>query len=457
MKVFSQRLFQRPRVLIVGGGFAGLSAAKELKDAPVDITLIDRQNYHLFQPLLYQVATAVLSPADIASPIRHILKDQNNVEVVLDELVGVDFERKVIKTTWGETGYDYLVLAMGVTHSYFGHDEWSKFTPGLKTIDDALEIRRRILLAFEEAEREQDASSRQAKLTFVVVGGGPTGVEMAGALKEIAADSIPHDFRHIDTTTAQVILVEAADRLLSAMPVRLGQQAQRDLEKMGVQVRLGSPVTEVCADGVQIDGKLLPTENVIWAAGVKGASVMRELGVELDSQGRVPVAKDLSLPEHPEVFVVGDLAKVEDLCRGGMVPGVAPAATQMGGYVAGIIRGEITKNRSTDQRPDFKYFDKGTLATIGRFKAVAAFGKYTLRGSSAWLLWCFVHIFFLIGFRKRVFVMLSWIWNYVAFAKGARLITGFPRTRIKSPRGIIPYEKTDLTDRVTKNDKSSLN
>jgi len=446
MKVFSNKLFQRPRVLIVGGGFAGLNAAKGLKDVPVDITLIDRQNYHLFQPLLYQVATAVLSPADIASPIRHILKDQKNVEVVLDELIGVDLERKVIKTTWGETGYDYLVLAMGVTHSYFGHDDWSKFTPGLKTIDDALEIRRRILLAFEEAEREQDASSRQAKLTFVVVGGGPTGVEMAGALKEIAADSIPHDFRHIDTTTARVILVEAADRLLSAMPERLGKQAQYDLGKMGVQVRLGSPVTDVCADGVQIDGELLPTENVIWAAGVQGASVMRELGVELDSQGRAHVAKDLSLPEHPEVFVIGDLAKVVDARRGETVPGVAPAATQMGRYVAGIIKTEISKKRTVDRRPEFKYFDKGTLATIGRFKAVAAFGNYAMRGSVAWLLWCFVHIFFLIGFRKRVFVMLSWVWNYAAFAKGARLITGFPRTKIKSPRGIVPYEQTGLTD-----------
>lgn len=441
MKLFANNLQQRPRVVIVGGGFAGLSAAKGLENAPVDVVLIDRQNYHLFQPLLYQVATAVLSPADIASPIRHILRDQKNVEVVLDELSGVDPKRKNIQTSWGELNYDYLVLALGVTHSYFGHDEWSKYTPGLKTIDDALEIRRRILLAFEEAEREQDEISRQAKLTFVVVGGGPTGVEMAGALKEIAADSIPHDFRHIDTTTARVVLVEATERLLSAMPDGLGKQAKIDLENMGVQVYVNSPVTEIDENGVKIGEEYLRAENVIWAAGVQGSPVIKSLDVGLDGQGRVLVESDLSLAGHPEIFVIGDLAKVGDPKSGESIPAVAPAASQMGRYVAKIIQSEINNQQHPVDRSHFKYVDKGSLATIGRFKAVASLGGWNIHGSLAWLLWCFVHIFFLIGFRKRMFVMLSWTWNYLAFAKGARLITGFPRTKIKSPRGVVPYRQ----------------
>ena len=422
-----------PVVLVVGGGFAGLDVARGLGECPVSVILADHHNYHLFQPLLYQVANAVLSPADIASPIRHILKEQKNAEVVLDELTHVDLDAKIARFQRTSIHYDYLVLSMGVTHSYFGHEEWEAIAPGLKTIDDALELRRRVLLAFEEAEREEDETSRRGKLTFVVVGGGPTGVEMAGALKEIASRSIPHDFRYIDTKTARIILVEAGERLLNGLPEQLGERARRDLERMGVEVRLNSRVTGMDREAVYLGEEYLPAQNLIWAAGVQGAGPANSLGVELDSIGRIVVGPDLAIPGHPEAFVAGDLAHAEDPQTGKTSPGLAPAAKQMGRHIARVIKEEIGTEAPTP-RPPFRYRDKGTMATIGRFKAVAAVQNRTFAGAFAWLLWSFIHIYFLVGFRRRLFVVLSWMWNYLSFHKGARLITGYPEMRIKKPR-----------------------
>ena len=432
---------KRPRVLIIGGGFAGLHCARGLSDAPVAITLADRHNYHLFQPLLYQVATAVLSPADIAAPIRRILRRQQNVQVVLAGLLGVDLQRKLAKFPRGDVAYDYLVLATGATHSYFGHDDWEALAPGLKTVDDALEIRRRVLLAYEAAEWEADAAARQAKLTFVVVGGGPTGVEMAGALKEIAAQTIPKDFRHIDTTTAQVILVEANDRLLAAMPEPLGRRALRDLQQMGVQVRLNSLVTELQDGEVRIGEELLPAENIIWAAGVRGSEVAKSLGVELDPQGRVPVGADLSLAGHPEVFVIGDLARVIDVNTGQPVPGVAPAAIQMGRHAARIIRGEVATREQPSSDRIFHYRDKGGMATIGRNRAVAYIAGQHFSGFFAWLIWSLVHIIPLVDFRSKLSVIFTWVWSYFSISKNARLITDRREMKVKEALGVIRNDR----------------
>ena len=425
---------KRPHVLIIGGGFAGLHCAKSLASAPVDITLADRHNYHLFQPLLYQVATAVLSPADIAAPIRRVLRNQANVSVVMAELQGVDLNRKLAEFSRGEVAYDYLVLATGATHSYFGRDDWAPFAPGLKTVDDALEIRRRVLLAYEAAEWEADDVARQAKLTFVVVGGGPTGVEMAGALQEIASKTIPKDFRHIDTTTAQVILVEAADRLLAALPEELSARALADLQQMGVKVRLNSLVTDVSLGIVRIGDELLPAENVIWAAGVRGSDIAKSLGTELDQQGRVYVQDDLSIAGHPEVFVVGDLAHARDHKSSGVVPGVAPAAIQMGKYVANLIQQDL--NHPAERKP-FIYRDKGGMATIGRNRAVAAIGGYSFSGFMAWLVWSMVHIIPLIDFRSKLTVIFSWCWSYFSLSKNARLITGRSKMKVKEALGVV--------------------
>lgn len=424
-----------PKVVIVGGGFAGMACAKGLADSPVTITLADRNNYHLFQPLLYQVATAVLSPADIAAPIRRLLRHQQNTTVVLDELTGVDLENRYACFQNTKIPYDYLILANGATHSYFGHDEWAAHAPGLKSVDDALEIRRRVLLAYEAAEWEADAAARQAKLTFVVVGGGPTGVELAGALKEIAAKTIPRDFRHIDTTTAQVLLVEAGPRLLPALPEKLGRKAQRDLEAMGVQVRLDSFVTNIQEGEVFIGDQRLPAENVIWAAGVRGSDVAGTLGCELDRQGRIVVGPDLSIPEHPEIFVVGDLAHATDTKTGNAIPGVAPAAMQMGHYVGGLIRNEVTNKRTSKERKPFQYRDKGSMATIGRNRAVAHVAGGQFGGFPAWALWGVVHILPLIGFRNKLSVIFSWAWSYFSLSKNARLITGQPRMKVKQVLG----------------------
>jgi len=425
-----------PVVIVVGGGFGGIEAAKRLKRAHARILLIDRRNHHLFQPLLYQVATAALSPGDISEPIRRIVRSQANTSVLLGEVSSVDTARRVVRVGETELSYDYLVLAAGATHSYMGHDDWAPLAPGLKTVEDALEIRRRILLAFEEAELESAEESRRAKLTFVVVGGGPTGVEMAGAIKEIAAQSLPRDFRNIDTTTTRVILVQAADRLLPAMHPSLGERARRDLERMGVEVRVHSRVTHVDKDCVYVGEEPIEASNVIWAAGVRPSPLGETLGVELDRSGRVPVRPDLSIEGHPEVFVIGDLALARATPDAKPVPGVAQGAIQMGRFVGRVIRDEIASGAPVGQgRQDkaFRYKDKGTLATIGRNHAVAEMGKVRLGGTMAWLAWSIVHVFFLIGFHNKIQVVLGWMWNYIVFAKGARLITGDVRVEVKHP------------------------
>jgi NADH dehydrogenase len=425
-----------PRVVIVGGGFAGLNAAKGLAGVPVSVILLDRNNFHLFPPLLYQVATAVLSPADIASPIRHILRHQSNVQVALAEVVRVNLVEKRVCLSSGEIAYDYLVLAAGSTHSYFGHDEWGAVAPGLKTIEDALDIRRRVLFAYEEAEWETDEAARQAKLTFVVVGGGPTGVELAGALKEIAAHAIPRDFRFIDTTTARVILVEGGSRLLAGLPAELGAAAQRQLEQIGVEVRLEHRVTAIRKGEVQLGEEILPAANVIWAAGVRGVPLAQTMAVDLDGSGRIKVNADLSIPGNPEVFVAGDLAQVVDPKTASAVPGVAPAALQMGLHAARIIRAEIESGTGTNTRTPFEYWDKGTMATIGRHRAVASVKGINATGFFAWLLWSLVHVWSLIGFRKRVFVFFSWLWSYILYSPKARLITGDLAGRLQESGGL---------------------
>lgn len=417
---------QVPRVVIVGGGFGGLAAAKGLAGAHCSITVIDRRNHHLFQPMLYQVATAALSPAQIASPIRSVLSRQKNCEVILGEAISVDPARRTVQLRDGDVPYDYLVLAAGAAHSYFGNDAWAQFAPGLKTVEDALDIRRRFLLAFERAERAPDDATRAADLTFIVVGAGPTGVETAGAMKEIALNTIPDDFRHADTRRARVLLIEAQNCVLpGGFSQKASERALRSLRAMGVDVRLSTRVTRIDAAGVTIDTgagtEFIPAHNVIWAAGVKAAPVGATLGAPIDRAGRVVVQPDLSIPDHSDVFVIGDLAAATCAVTGKPVPGVCPAADQMGKYVAGVIGARITQRALPGP---FKYNDKGMLATIGRAKAVAEIGGRTFGGLLAWLLWAGVHVFFLIGFRNRVMVMLEWIWAYVFFVRGARLITG---------------------------------
>jgi NADH:ubiquinone reductase (H+-translocating) len=412
-----------PRVVIVGGGFGGLRAARELRKSPVEVVLYDHHNYHLFQPLLYQVAAAVLSPADIAQPIRKILSRQANCQVSLTSVRGVDLAARTVTHGGGTVPYDYLVLATGATHSYFAHPEWASLAPGLKTIDDAVAIRRRILLAFEEAEQDADPRGRAAKLTFVVVGAGPTGVELAGALKEIAAETIPRDFRQIDTTTTRVILLEGADRVLPSMAPASSRSAERHLRSLGVDVRTSSMVTGMTRKGVTVGEEFLPAANVLWAAGVQASPLAASLGVELDRAGRVLVNPDLSVPGHPDVFVVGDLAHALDP-RGEMLPGVAPVAMQGGSHVGRLIAAEVGGRVTPADRPPFRYRDKGTMATVGRFKAVAEVGERHFDGGLAWLLWGGVHILYLVSFRAKVFVMLNWVWNIFFFNKAARLITG---------------------------------
>jgi NADH dehydrogenase len=410
-----------PRVVIVGGGFGGLQAAKALGDAPVRVTLVDRRNHHLFQPLLYQVATAVLSPADIAHPIRSVLRDRRNVEVVLEEVEAIDPEAKEVILAEGRLPYDYLILAAGATHAYFGHDEWEPLAPGLKTLEDALAIRRRILLAFEEAEREPDPERRKALMTFVVVGAGPTGVEMAGAIAEIARFSLSRDFRHIDTRDARVILVEASDRALAAFPSSLSRYAIDDLQRLGVDVRLGKPVTAIAPGLVTIGDESVAAETVIWAAGVRASPLGRTLGAALDRAGRVLVSPDLTVPGYPDIFVVGDMALLNGQ-DGKPLPGVAQVAMQEGTWAAGNIE------RAIAGKPllPFRYRDLGNMATIGRNAAIADIRGLRLTGFIAWLAWALVHIMNLIGFRNRILVALQWLWGYLTFQRGARLITGSP-------------------------------
>ena len=417
---------EMPRVVVVGGGFGGLRIARDLKNVPVDVVVVDKSNHHVFQPLLYQVASAALSPADIAAPIRRIFRRQDNVRVVMGTVEALDLNRRVVRTPVWESTYDYLVLAAGATHSYFGHPDWETHAPGLKTIDEALEIRRRLLTAFEAAELEEDAAACRALLTFAVIGGGPTGVELAGAIREIASNSIPADFRRVDTTMARVILIEGRDRLLSTMSERASAWATRDLERMGVDVRVDTLVTAVDESGLLAGDEWLPTRNVLWAAGVQAAPIGQMLGCPLDRAGRVIVGPDCTMPGRPEVFVIGDLAAQKDPETGAPVPGLAPAAIQMGAFVARILRSETMLGTSPRERPAFRYRDRGALATIGKAKAVADFGTHTVHGLAAWGLWSFVHILFLIGFRNKLFVMLSWAWNYVLHTRGARLITRTP-------------------------------
>lgn len=410
---------RRPHVVIIGAGFGGLYAARALKRAPVEITVIDRRNHHLFQPLLYQVATAGLSPGDIAYPIRAILARQRNARVLLAEATAIDLEARKVILRDGEIGYDFLILATGVRHAYFGHEEWEKLAPGLKSLEDALEIRRRILLAFEKAEREPDPLRRKELLTFAIVGGGPTGVELAGAIAEISRQVMVRDFRVIDPREARIILVEAGPRVLPSFPEDLSAKADAFLKKLGVEVWKQSQVSAIESGRILADGKETRAATVLWAAGVRASPLARSLALELDRAGRVVVQPDLSLPGHPEVFVIGDLAAFLDQ-TGKPLPGVAPVAIQQGRHVAQNIPRML---RGQPSQP-FHYFDKGSLATIGRAAAVADFGFVKFAGFFAWLAYLFVHIFFLIGFRNRFAVMFEWAWAYFTFQRAARLITG---------------------------------
>jgi NADH dehydrogenase len=412
-----------PRVVIVGAGFGGLWAAKTLAEAPVELIVIDRENYHLFQPLLYQVATAGLSPADIAAPIRGIVGRYPNATVILGTVDGVDKVKRTVSLEGGRrVPYDYLVLATGARHAYFGHDDWEPFAPGLKRIEDATEIRRRILLAFELAENETDEAERRRLMNLVVVGGGPTGVELAGAIAELARRALAKDFHHIDPRAARIILVEAGPRVLATMPEDLSADAKKRLERLGVEVRLGAPVTAVDADGVTIATERIEARTVLWAAGVAASAAGEWLDAERDNVGRVKVAPDLSLPGHPEIFVIGDTAHVSQ--DGKPVPGVAPVAKQEGAYVGKLIAARVGGGAPP---PPFRYRDYGNLATIGRKAAVIDFGWIHLRGFIAWMIWTLAHVYYLIGFRNRLVVALNWLWAYFTFQRGARLIVGRPR------------------------------
>ena len=407
-----------PHVVIIGGGFGGLYCAKALKNAPVRVTLIDRRNFHLFQPLLYQVATASLSPSDIAHPIRAVLRKHSNTEVWMAEVTGIDVEGKRVILEDSEVSYDYLVLATGATHAYFGHDEWADIAPGLKTIDDATEMRRRFLHAFEEAEREGDAHARGSQLTFVIIGGGATGVELAGAMAEIARKVIPRDFRAIDTASARILLLEGGPRVLASYPEDLSAKAQRHLEKLGVEVRTNALVTSIEDGAVHVGDQVINAHNVFWAAGVAASPLGGSLGAKLDRAGRVLVEKDCSIAGHPEVFVLGDLAHLEQ--DGRMLPGVCQVAMQMGTYAARTIKNDVRGK----PRKHFRYFDKGNMATIGRAAAVADIHGLRFGGFLAWMIWVFIHILYLIGFRNRVLVMIQWAWAYVGQRRSNRLITG---------------------------------
>jgi len=409
----------KPRVVIVGAGFGGLSAARQLARLPVGLTVIDRKNHHTFQPLLYQVATAGLSPGEIAAPIRWILRAHSNVEVLLEEVVDFKLEEKKLITKGQTLDYDYLILASGATHAYFGHPDWEPLAPGLKTIEDALEIRRRVLLAFELAERQTVMGQEQMPLQFVVVGGGPTGVELAGTLAEIARHALTHEFRNVRPEQTRILLLDGGPRLLAACSENLSRKAEAQLRHLGVEVLTSKVVTRIEPGAVWVGNEKIVAAVVLWAAGVAASPLGRRLGVPVDRAGRVIVAPDLSIPDHPEIFVIGDLAAFRD-DRGNMLPGVAPVAIQQGNWVAQTIARDLNHQ----PRLPFRYHDKGSLATIGRAAAVAQFGKLELSGFVAWLAWLFIHILFLIGFRNRMLVMINWAWAYLTYERGARLITG---------------------------------
>jgi NADH:ubiquinone reductase (H+-translocating) len=415
------------RVVILGGGFGGLSAALRLGRAPVEVTLIDRCNYHLFQPLLYQVATGSLSPANISSPLRTILKRQRNTQVLLAEAVGIDATKRRVMLSDGTIDYDTLIVATGSSHQYFGHEEWEQWAPGLKTVEDATDIRRRILLAFETAEREADPEKRRAMMTFVIVGGGPTGVELAGALAEIANDTLKHDFRHIDPSSARIFLVEGGDRLLPSYPPQLSEAAKKMIERLGVMVRLNEMVTNVEKDLVTVrqgdSTEIIPTRTILWAAGVLGSpvgrSVAEQTGAPIDKLGRISVEPDCSVPGHPEIFVIGDLALFTHQ-TGKPLPGVAQPAIQEGQYAARVIESRL---RGEKPKP-FHYLDKGNLAVIGRGKAIADLNWLNISGVPAWLIWVFIHLLYIVEFQNRLLIFLQWAWFYFTFDRSARLITG---------------------------------
>ena len=407
-----------PHVLVIGGGFGGLWATRALASAPVRITLVDRANHHLFQPLLYQVATAGLSAPDIAAPLRHLLRGQDNAEVRLDVVRAIDTQRRRVTLDGGTLDYDFLIVATGATHTYFGHDDWSRHAPGLKTLDDAFVVRRKVLEAFELAERESDATARAALLNFVIIGGGPTGVELAGTLAEIARHTLKNEFRRINPRDANIHLVEAGPRVLPSMPESLSRSAEWQLAKLGVEVHVGEAVTAIDASGVEFGARRVETETVLWAAGVAASPLGRQLSEHCDRAGRVPVGPDLSLPDHPDVFVIGDLATVTQ--DGKPVPGIAPAAKQMGHYVANVIRARLA-GRTT--KP-FRYHDYGNLATIGRMAAVVDLRGFHLSGLIAWWFWLVAHVFFLIGFRNRLMVLIDWAWSYWTYKRHARIIFG---------------------------------
>lgn len=410
----------KPKVVIVGGGFGGLQAAKSLAKKPVEVALIDRKNHHTFQPLLYQVATAVLSPGEIASPIRRVLRRYKNVEVVLGEVVGFDLEKQMVKLQDNsQIPFDYLIVAAGARHSYFGHGEWEDFAPGLKTLEDALEIRRRVLLAFELAEREAFLKGEHEPLNFVVIGGGPTGVELAGAIAGIARLALANDFNMIDTRKARVMLFEGGDRILNTFAPVLSHRAKKDLEDLGVEVYLKSFVTDIDNGKVKVGEKWIDCEVAVWATGVEASPLGKALETETDRAGRVFVNNDLSVPNHKNIFVIGDMAFIKQE-NGEPVPGVAPAAMQMAENVAANILRDLRGER----REDFKYLDKGSMATIGRNKAIAEIGSWKFSGFFAWLMWLFVHVISLIGFKNRLYVLSEWFWAYLTRERSARLITG---------------------------------
>jgi NADH dehydrogenase len=435
------------KVVIVGGGFGGLTAVKALKRLDAEITLVDRQNHHLFQPLLYQVAMAGLAPSEIAAPIRSIVRKQRGVTVLLAEVTGVDFEHKRVQLAQGdELAYDYLVLAPGARTHYFGHDEWELYAPGLKSLDDAVEIRRRVLVAFEAAERESDPAVRAKRLSFVVIGGGPTGVELAGAIAELARHVLSRDFRRVRPSETRVLLIEAGGRVLSTFDPSLSESAVNQLSELGVHVRTGSMVSKIGPEGVELaTGEMIAADTVLWAAGVAGSPLLKNVGVEVDRGGRALVGPDCALKNHPEVFVIGDAATLLD-ASGKPLPGVSPVAMQMGRYVAGVVRQEVIAKRAglpVPARKPFEYFDKGSMATIGRSRAIAEAKGLKMSGFIAWLAWLAVHVWYLIDFRNRLLVMFDWAWSYFTYRRGARLITG-GRLEPGAParRSLVPFSSS---------------
>jgi len=418
---------RKKQIIIIGGGFAGLNAAKSLRKADADVTIIDRLNHHLFQPLLYQIAAAALSPANIASPLREVLRSQKNAYVVMKDVVSINKEgRKVTASDGTSYDYDYLIVAPGASHAYFGHDEWEKFAPGLKTIEDAITIREKILTAFENAEVCPDPELEKAFMRFVIVGGGPTGVELAGAIAEIATKSLSKDFRHINPAQSEILLIEGCSQVLPSYPKKLADSAHKDLEKLGVKVMTDTFVTDIKENGIYIGEKFIPTATIIWAAGNQASPLLKTLDAALDKQGRVIVGKDLTIPDYPDIFVIGDAAHVLN-SKGEILPGIAPVAIQQGRYVAKII----LKGSEPLKRKPFSYFDKGMMATIGSGKAVAAMGKIQISGFFAWLAWGLIHIFYLIGFQNRTFVLLHWFYLYLVGTRQVRLITRFENLKDK--------------------------